>query len=318
MRTSEVEELFEAPAPSWSPRRFIVAALALVVVAGIVAVAVVSRSTADALAELRVRDGSVSLLRETSPLVQAAEGEDLRSGDVLRTDAEGRAQIDFFDGSVVRLDRDTEVVLRTVATEPDGDQISLSLSSGRTWNRVTPQEPGDRFAVDLGGAVATAVGTTFLADCTSRPPCYVVGIDSTTEVRSTSGRQMDAQEGDCVAVEESGSLSSCDEKKLGLLDDWVKENLAEDQQLALERVAITATPSPTAGSGVRRTGAPQRVTAPTATPKVTPKPDPTDSPDPTIPGAPRPRRTKRPEPTLTPPPPEPEPDPLVSGEPPTS
>src|SRR5687768_17204013 len=104
MRTAEVEQLFDAPVARWSPRRFLVAALALVVISGLVAVAIVSRSSPDALAELRVREGSVSLLRGTLPVSRATEGEDLKSGDLVRTNEQGQAQVDFFDGSLVRMD----------------------------------------------------------------------------------------------------------------------------------------------------------------------------------------------------------------------
>jgi hypothetical protein len=279
MRTREIESLFEeAPRVPWRPRRFLVALLALIVVAVIVTIAIVSRNGADALAELRVRDEGVSLIRGAAVPSEAAEGQDLRSGDVIRTDASGRAQVDFFDGStLVRLDTDSELSLRKVEESSDGRNVALGLVRGRTWNHVASLGESDRFSVDLGEASVNVVGTSFLSDCTEEPVCYVVGFEGAAVVDSTAGRSVEAEEGDCVIVDREGLLERCDERKLGLIDDWVRENLALDQQLTFDRIGDqTPSPSPTPSRApfVPRP-APGPVTAPTAAPTPTAEPEPT-------------------------------------------
>lgn len=290
MRTAEIEALFEAPPPRWDPRRLVMALLALVVVAGIVMIAVVSRNRSDALAELRVRADRVSVLREARGVIDPGEGEDLRATDIVVTDDTGRAQVDLFDGSLVRLDSSSELSLLELVDGDRGGQVGLALKSGRSWNRVAEREAGS-FSVDIGEAKVNVVGTTFLVDCRLDPMCYVVGIDGEAEVESKAGPKMDVSNGDCVSVDGAGALESCDERKLGLIDAWVNENLAEDEQLAIEQVKVKPSTTPTATApSFRRTFAPAPPGPRAATATPAPTDEPKETPEPTT----RPKRTKSP------------------------
>ncbi|MEX2393693.1 MAG: FecR family protein [Actinomycetota bacterium] len=287
-------------------RRIVIGVVALASIAGIVAVAVVARNEPDPLAELRVRAAQVEVSSEGLGPRLATEGTDLSPGDIVRTDQDGEAQIDLFDSSLVRLDTSTEVVLSKLVQEPSRN-IAIEVTRGRTWNRVAELVSGaDRFTVSLGDATVSVRGTTFITDCRRAPECYVVGVDGATEVAS-GGQETSAETGDCVLIRRDEAIEDCDEMRLGLIDDWVKENLAEDQQLELDAIDV-ATPSvsPTP-VGTRRSFVPGPAPRPAA-------PTPTATSDPTVTdgSTPTPERTIPSLPTKTP---RPKKTPAASGEP---
>ncbi len=306
MRTQEVEDLFVEPQPrSFKLRRFVLAFLAICAVGGIAAIAIIARSRPDAAAQLRIRESGVTVLHGTSPEQAGSEGQDLDEGDVVRTDATGRAHIDLFEGSVVRLDSDSEISLRNLEDSSDGREVSLGLLRGRAWNRVAEQQDGDSYAIDLGEAVVTAIGTTFMTDCTSDPVCFVLGVEGTSVVESTAGREIEVEEDDCVEVDAEGRLETCDADEQ--IDGWVRENLAEDEQLTFDSTP-SPTPSPTATTPVRRR-APAPAGGPAGPPPPTATAAPTDAPT----AKPPPKKTKAPAPDPTPGAPSPTDDPGPTG-----
>ena len=144
------------------------------------------------------------------------------------------------------------MVLRDVVDRTEGRQILLGMGAGRTWNRVAElTSTQDRYELRMPNATVNVRGTTFLADCRTQQVCYVVGFDGTSEVTSSTGVKRSVKDGDCIRATDTG-IEQCDEKKLGLIDSWVKENLADDQQLALKRGPSTPraslSPSPSATS----------------------------------------------------------------------
>ena len=310
MTTDELTTEIDAR-PFRQGRRYVLAAFALACVVVIVIVAVVARNSSDAPAQLRIRQDAIATKHGSSDFSAALEGEDLGSGDEVRSDPSGQAQIEFFDGSIVRLDGDTHVTLRAIEDRTEGRQILLGMGAGRTWNRVAElTSTQDRYELRLPNATVNVQGTTFLADCRSQQECYVVGFDGTSEITSVTGVKRAVRDGDCVKTSDAG-ITQCDEKALGLVDTWVKENLADDQQLALRRGPSTPraslSPSPaatrgTTGSVTRRPVAPVSTPAPTprATKAPTPKPTPEDTPIPSP--TKKPRRSPNPsaEPTAEP------------------
>lgn len=79
----------------------------------------------------------------------------LQEGDVLRTPAACRAELQFEDKSVLRLDENTEVELIAVSA----DKILLNQKSGQTFHRGN--HPGGKYQIEHAGAVFSAVGTDF-------------------------------------------------------------------------------------------------------------------------------------------------------------
>ncbi len=292
----DTRQMAAVPAYSGRGRRILLVVFLVGVVGALVAAAVFSAGSSDPGAQLRVREEAVEVQHSNSDFTKAKEGEDIQTSDVVRTDSTGRAQIDYFDGSLVRLDVFSEVSVRRLSDAKGERLISLGVNAGRVWNRVAPStsERG-RYEVHFQNAVASVEGTTFVVDCSRDLHCYVLGIDETTNVKAGSDEQ-DVGEGQCVDLV-GEQLEPCDASALGLIDDWIRQNQAEDQQLQIGALP-TVSPSPTASvSPTRRPRSFVRPTATTApptaapTPKKTPAkttappttapPPPTDSPVPT-------------------------------------
>ncbi len=278
MKTEEIRRLFEDPRrrrrrrrPSF--RRAVLALLAFGVVGVITTIALVAVNRPDPLAELRVRKEQVTLHHPDRTNEVARDGDALVEGDIVRTDARGSAQIDLADESVIRLDKRSDVALKDLERE---GRVIVELHGGRTWNRVTDRS-ASFFEVRMPTGSARVVGTTFIADCRRQISCYVIGIEGSTAV-TANGERKTVRAGGCMELRGSG-LRKCDERKLALLDAWVTENLAEDQQLQVR--TVEGTPVPTTPTDVpRRTRRPVfRAPAPAASavPDPTPKPAPKET-----------------------------------------
>ena len=291
----ETRQMAAVPAYSGRGRRILLAVFLVGVVGALVAAAVFSTGDRDPGAQLRVREEAVEVQHSNSDFTKASEGEDIETGAVVRTDSTGRAQMDFFDGSLVRLDVFSEVAVRRLSDAQGERLISLGVNAGRVWNRVASStSQGGRYEVHFQNAVASVEGTTFVVDCSRDLHCYVLGIDDTTNVKTESDEQ-DVGPGQCVDLV-GDQLEGCDANALGLIDEWIRQNRAEDQQLQVAQTP-TATPSPTpTASPTRRPRSFVRPPARTLPPTAAPTP------------APTPKKTpKTPPPTPTPTPPTPTP-----------
>ena len=298
MRTDEAQDLFQAPPRVHSLRRYLIAGLSILAVLVVVTVAVVSQNSSDALAQLRLREQSATFRHASTQFQKAVEGEDLAAGDVVRTDSTGQAALDLFDGSDVRMDRETQVTINTLSNANDARRVGLRLDAGRTWNRVEELTSShDSFQVSMPSATASVKGTTFITDCRSRPTCYVVGIDGTTHVEAKNGDQEDLGHFECVEAS-FNKLTHCDAQGLGLLDSWVRDNLAEDQELALATIsAVPVTPTPAVTLSPQFSHRPIFVPHPVPTPVPTAKATATPAPTPKKTITPIPTPTKKPKPT---------------------
>src|SRR5204862_4242366 len=77
---------------------------ALSVAAFLATGAAAGAATGKALANLKITADQVSIKRAgQSSFVAAKDGQALKQGDTLKTDATGRAEIDYTDGSLTRL-----------------------------------------------------------------------------------------------------------------------------------------------------------------------------------------------------------------------
>jgi ferric-dicitrate binding protein FerR (iron transport regulator) len=233
------------PARVFHARRFATLATIAAAIVVLIVVGIVSSGARAALAQVRVRTGGVDVEHPGKPYVAATDGTDVAAGDQIKTALDGQAVIDYFDGSVTRMDASTHVAIRELSETRTGDRIGVALVGGRLWDHIRDAtSPSDRFEVHLSNVTMSSAGSTFLTDCRRSDACYIVGFDGTTHVGSSDGEQADLNAGDCESVSPDGSLAACDANTLSLVDAWVRENLAEDQELVTPNV--TPSPIPTA------------------------------------------------------------------------
>jgi hypothetical protein len=115
---------------------------------------------------LTVVDGAVLVSHAGAEFTSAREGEVLVAGDTIRTGTGGAAEITYFEGSSVRLEAGTEIVVERLRIEADGGTvIGMMQTLGRTWHVVTKLISGSsRYEVRTPSSTASVRGTIFAVD----------------------------------------------------------------------------------------------------------------------------------------------------------
>jgi hypothetical protein len=181
----------------------------------------------------------------------------LRADDVIRTGGDGIAAIEFFDGSVTRLDHDTTLTLERVANIPKAPEsrlIEMNLERGRTFHDVRHvSDPQSHFQVAGGGAVVAAGEASFVINAL---PIGGVALwvlpdaapSGSVEIDVPEGIDLRVQEGEGTTVSEAGNAGTPFRLSQDHVSDpWVTYNLCELNQADVElchQAAEPATPEP--------------------------------------------------------------------------
>jgi PKD repeat protein len=150
------------------------------------AVLVFSGGTASAkqFATLRLLDGQVAVQRGNGAFETGEDGTSLREGDTVRTGPDGRASIEYFDGSLTRLDFDTSFTLVTLESLGDTAAprvIESSQAEGNSYHSVAERtDAQSRFEIETPTATASVHGTGYalLVDENSTTIAVVEGVVS--------------------------------------------------------------------------------------------------------------------------------------------
>ena len=129
---------------------------------------------ADALAAITTLSsvqGDVFVRHSNGDVARASEGDVLVAGDAIRTGSNALAEITYFEGSSVRIEADTELVVESLSTASDGGTVVvMSQAAGRTWHVVTKLiTGGSRYEVRTPSSTATVRGTVFAVDVEVEP-----------------------------------------------------------------------------------------------------------------------------------------------------
>ena len=118
---------------------------------------------------LTVIAGDVSVSRGGADFAAATDGETLSAGDTVRTGADGRAVLTYFEGSTVTIEPDTELRVEAAGAMPDGSTVVLMRQAfGRTWHVVTKLiTGGSKYEVRTPASTASVRGTEFEVDSSS-------------------------------------------------------------------------------------------------------------------------------------------------------
>lgn len=114
-----------------------------------------------AIGTLNLYDGSATITAGTKSNA-GTNGSLLHTGDVIRTSAGTHSSIILNDGTVIRLEADSEIEVG--ALKYDGGQISnasFKLHFGQLWTVVKPIKAGGSYAIETPTLVATVRGTSF-------------------------------------------------------------------------------------------------------------------------------------------------------------
>ena len=214
---------------SYIPTRRSLPMLALVVVFALLLAACGGDSGSDLTATLRIHVGTVEVQAGSGDFAAATEGQTVSEGDTVRTGADGRASIDWPDGSVTRLDVDTTFRIEELS---GGTVLSPSTAiegaqeTGNTYSRVTElTEAGDRFSIDTPTATAAVQGTEYYVLVGPDGSSTVIVTEGSVVVTTESGEEVVVQAGETVIVDADGEVQGPFPTPADLLDDeWVRYN----------------------------------------------------------------------------------------------
>ncbi|MEK7680893.1 MAG: FecR domain-containing protein [Patescibacteria group bacterium] len=91
-------------------------------------------------------------------------GDEVDAGSIIKTDATGLVNIYFAEGSVARLDSDTELKINEAKYNPEDESlvVKIFLVAGRVWSKILGLTTQDaQWQVDTANSVATVRGTAF-------------------------------------------------------------------------------------------------------------------------------------------------------------
>lgn len=201
---------------SW-PRLLLVPTLAAALVAALVISLTTTQAPdgAEAATLLTVLQGQV-LVENAAGTVTAQNGMQLRPGDRILTEGNGRAVLTFVDGSTVTLDGNTEIAIRSVSDQQGKLHVRLSQAKGQTWTHA----PGDLSAADIeietpsGRLLAANASFMTTVDASGRT---MIGAHSGALQLQTGNQRSAVQVGQRVVIDSPGVITTT------TVDDAAKE-----------------------------------------------------------------------------------------------
>ena len=181
--------------------------------------------------------GKVEWKRETDanwgPLTETV---DVRRGDMIRTSADGKAEIRWGDRGITRIDSDSQV---TVEDIPEREipatnvLIRLRVTSGRAWSRMLKLlDVQSAVEVESGGIVATVRGTAFGVAAQASSTDVMVS-DSVVRVSSVKNQtELFVRQGRVSTFSLAGALVMLRDAENS--DAWFSENVKADEQFDRE------------------------------------------------------------------------------------
>jgi len=183
-----------------------------------------------ASAQLVIDHGTVQVKHERGNWTSAETGMFLFQSDALRTGKDTYASVILFESSIIRLDSNTEILLKEIIQQAETTNITIEQASGRTWNTIQKISGIDNYEVQTPITVASVRGTTFDVNVTTSGSINISVITGTVNV----SRLENGIIGDTIAVNGNESVlidpESNETLKTDLLikDEWILLNLGED------------------------------------------------------------------------------------------
>lgn len=207
-------------------RRFSLVGLVLLVVAA-AGCASSSGSTAET-AELRILAGTVEVAVGSGDFATGVDGQMLEAGYTVRTGADGRAAIEYFDGSVTRLDHDTTFTITTLETLKNDEEskvIEGDQANGSTYTRVVSlTDSASRFDVVTPTATASVQGTVYAVIINPDGSTTIAVVDGAVNVLN-GDTAVEVGVGFMVTVYADGTFSDPEPIPAELLNgDWITYN----------------------------------------------------------------------------------------------
>ncbi|WP_158437793.1 FecR family protein [Naasia lichenicola] len=169
-------------------------------------------------------------LTSDSDTADVSGSADAVAGDVVATDANGRAQLDYQDGSLTRLGGSTSLIIGELS-DASAQRTIVDLEVGQTWHRVEKLVAEDAaFEVSTPVGVAAVHGTAFSVTCTADEVCTVQVIEGEVDFTRTNGTTVTvgAFQGLTLPSADGAALAAVPLTDAELSEPWLSDNAASD------------------------------------------------------------------------------------------
>ncbi|HET7236409.1 MAG TPA: FecR domain-containing protein [Actinomycetota bacterium] len=201
----------------------------------LVASACTGTATAKQVATLRILEGQVEVQEGDADPAPGVDGASLNEGDIVITGPDGRAAIEYFDGSETRLDFNTSfelVTLETIDNDAGSKVIEASQANGNSYNRVTELTDAEsRFDIETPTATASVQGTDYAVILNPDGSTTVATFDGTVSA-GAGDSTTDVLTGTMVVIGADGTVGDPQPIPDDLLNsDWITFNQCEVDQV---------------------------------------------------------------------------------------
>jgi len=184
-------------------------------------------------AQLIIDSGTVQVKQEGGQWTSAEDGMLISQSYSVRTGDNSSATVILFESSIIRLDSNTEITLEEMIKEAE-TSVKITQDSGRTWNTVLKISGIDDYEVQTPTTVASVRGTAFVIIVQPNGTTYygvshgILNVSYVSNGSIQGSIDVSGNESVIVYVDMIGQTL---EIKPFDIDDWVLQNLLEDEQL---------------------------------------------------------------------------------------
>jgi len=139
-------------------------------------------------ATLQVLAGTVEVDSGSGTFEPASSGLRVETGMTVRTGPDGRAEIEWFDGSRTRLDYSTTFRVARMEWADGATVITGEHTTGRTYSFVVAfTDAGSRFDIETPSAIASVQGTEYALFIEEDGTTTLVVLDQSVRLESAVG-----------------------------------------------------------------------------------------------------------------------------------
>jgi ferric-dicitrate binding protein FerR (iron transport regulator) len=168
-----------------------------------------------ALATLALATGAVELRDAAGAWRAMPTGGSVGAGDVVRTGPSVRCEFTCPEGSLVRINEQTQLTFRQPRL--------LEVAMGQVWSTVA--KAPEPFRVRIPQAEVTAVGTQFDVACSSANVATLTVVEGSTRVTDRSGAEKLVYSGEKLVISDGQSGAAAPVENLMIATRWVNEIL---------------------------------------------------------------------------------------------
>jgi FecR protein len=191
-------------------------------------------------ARLSSVDGKVQISLGSQVIAdQAVANAPLFEGTRVATAEDGRAEIQFEDGSVARLSPNSALTLTVLSGQGGGGDSEIVLDAGLGYFELRGPGPAGKISVGFGDSVVTAGGFTVLRINLDNPPGEMAVFSGNAHLERGGAQAVDLHGGESE-VPNGADPSHYDLSESIEPDSWDTWNSDRDQMLAAEGSSRTA------------------------------------------------------------------------------